>query len=82
MLYRTLLKTSILLPLMYDVGCHFSTRLLSLKLRNQISKVHLNDTGNIVIVNLEPSLVVSKTRNAKNDMPYWLSWQEICIEVR
>jgi hypothetical protein len=46
----------------------------------QISKVHLKDSGRIVVVDLEPSLAVSK--KTKNDMPYWRSWQEVCIEVR
>ncbi|KAJ7153460.1 hypothetical protein C8R43DRAFT_1002045 [Mycena crocata] len=44
-----------------------------------ISKVHLNDEGNLMIVNLEPSLATNK--GSKNDMPYWRSWQEICIEL-
>ncbi|KAF7369797.1 hypothetical protein MVEN_00312200 [Mycena venus] len=44
-----------------------------------ISKVHLNDSGNLVVVNLEPVLVVHK--GTKDDMPYWRSWQEICIEL-
>ncbi|KAJ7153462.1 hypothetical protein C8R43DRAFT_446718 [Mycena crocata] len=44
-----------------------------------ISKVHLNDEGNLMIVNFEPSLAANK--GSKNDMPYWRSWQEICIEL-
>ncbi|KAJ6578790.1 hypothetical protein DFH09DRAFT_1148317 [Mycena vulgaris] len=44
-----------------------------------ISKIHLNDSGNVVIVNLEPSLKVNG--QSKDDMPAWRSWQEICIEL-
>jgi len=44
-----------------------------------ISKVHLNDAGKLVVVDLEPCL--RATRQSKNDMPYWKSWQDICIEV-
>ncbi|KAF7373634.1 hypothetical protein MSAN_00573800 [Mycena sanguinolenta] len=44
-----------------------------------ISKVHLNDSGNIVVVNLDPILVVNK--GSHDDMPYWQSWQIICIEL-
>ncbi|KAJ6492905.1 hypothetical protein C8R47DRAFT_425992 [Mycena vitilis] len=43
-----------------------------------ISKVHLNGSGNLVVVNLDPTLVV---QGAKDDMPYWRSWQEICIQL-
>ncbi|KAJ7630106.1 hypothetical protein DFH06DRAFT_1480186 [Mycena polygramma] len=43
-----------------------------------ISKVHLNGSGNVVVVNLDPTLVV---KGAKDDMPYWRSWQEICIQL-
>ncbi|KIM89775.1 hypothetical protein PILCRDRAFT_195871 [Piloderma croceum F 1598] len=44
-----------------------------------ISKVHLNDSGRIVVVDLEPCL--QAIMKSKNNMPYWRSWQEICIEV-
>ncbi|KAJ6625981.1 hypothetical protein B0H10DRAFT_568119 [Mycena sp. CBHHK59/15] len=44
-----------------------------------ISKVHLNARGNIVLVNLEPCRPTNQI--SKNDMPYWRSWQEICIEL-
>ncbi|KAJ7353123.1 hypothetical protein DFH08DRAFT_855983 [Mycena albidolilacea] len=44
-----------------------------------ISKIHLNGSGNIVVINLDPVLVVNK--GSKDDMPYWRSWQEICIEL-
>ncbi|KAF8192811.1 hypothetical protein K438DRAFT_1969932 [Mycena galopus ATCC 62051] len=45
----------------------------------QISKVHLNDSGNVVVVNLDPVLVANKGSN--DDMPHWRSWQEISIEL-
>ncbi|KAJ7756349.1 hypothetical protein B0H16DRAFT_1539642 [Mycena metata] len=44
-----------------------------------ISKVHLNDSGNLIVVNLDPTLVVNK--GSKDDMPYWRSWQQICVEL-
>lgn len=44
-----------------------------------ISKVHLTDSGNIVVVDLEPCL--EPAGKPKNNMPYWRSWQKICIEL-
>ncbi|KAJ7161062.1 hypothetical protein C8R46DRAFT_1106395 [Mycena filopes] len=44
-----------------------------------ISKVHLNDSGGLVVVNLDPTLVVDK--GSKDDMPQWRSWQQICVEL-
>ncbi|KAJ7092472.1 hypothetical protein B0H15DRAFT_175232 [Mycena belliarum] len=44
-----------------------------------ISNVHLNESGHVVVVDLEPKLVVNK--QSKNDMPHWRGWQEICIEL-
>jgi hypothetical protein len=44
----------------------------------QISKIHMDECGKIVVVNLEP--VIQKPR-PKDDMPHWRSWQQICIEV-
>lgn len=45
----------------------------------QITKVHLNNSGNIVIVDLQPTL--DEITQAKNDMPYWRNWQMVCLEV-
>ncbi|KAK7055534.1 hypothetical protein R3P38DRAFT_2847666 [Favolaschia claudopus] len=44
-----------------------------------ISKIHLNDSGNVVVVNLDPVLDASQASD--DGMPYWRSWQEICIEL-
>ncbi|KAK6993107.1 hypothetical protein R3P38DRAFT_117999 [Favolaschia claudopus] len=44
-----------------------------------ISKVHLNDSGNLVVVNLDP--VLDPSQASDDGMPYWRSWQEICIEL-
>ncbi|KAF7307884.1 hypothetical protein MKEN_01148900 [Mycena kentingensis (nom. inval.)] len=42
-----------------------------------ISSVHLNDSGKVILVNLEPMKVEKST----NNMPHWNRWQAISIEL-
>ncbi|KAJ7054698.1 hypothetical protein C8F01DRAFT_1162617 [Mycena amicta] len=44
-----------------------------------ISSVHLNESGNVVIVNLEPTSTLDISTS--DSMPHWNNWQVICIEL-
>jgi hypothetical protein len=57
----------------------FSLNVVLLESAIQISKVHLTDSGKVLVVDLEPCAEMLK--KSKNDMPYWRRWTEVCIEV-
>jgi hypothetical protein len=78
-----LLRTHFLSPLDTQIPLLSMWDLSSIRIQNsqnsQISKIHLNDRGKLILVDLEPCL--EENKKSKNDMLHWRSWQEICIEV-